>query len=54
MGELSTKGKSRAGLMLDKPHGANLCYALNFCFDTSNNETKYEALIIGLKLARAL
>lgn len=30
------------------------CYALKLDFTTTNNETEYEALIVGFKLAREL
>ena len=35
-----------------KEHHVQLEYALRFKFKASNNEVEYEALIIGLKLAK--
>lgn len=37
--------------MLEAPHGTKILYALKFAFKANNNETEYEALIAGLKLA---
>nr|GEV81993.1 reverse transcriptase domain-containing protein [Tanacetum cinerariifolium] len=41
---------SRAGLILTNPEGAEFTYALRFRFDATNNEAKYEALIVGLRI----
>ena len=51
----STVGGSGAGLVLRGPQGpseAKISYALKFGFQASNNEAEYEALIVGLKLAK--
>ncbi|XP_074360196.1 uncharacterized protein LOC141700299 [Apium graveolens] len=45
---------SGAGLVLQSPDGFTIEYSLNFDFSTTNNEAKYEALIAGLGLARAV
>nr|GEU42636.1 reverse transcriptase domain-containing protein [Tanacetum cinerariifolium] len=42
---------SGAGLILTNPEGINFTYALRFQFAASNNETEYEALIAGLRIA---
>lgn len=31
-----------------------ICYALQFRFKASNNEAAYEAIIVGLKISKAL
>ncbi|GJT14864.1 reverse transcriptase domain-containing protein [Tanacetum coccineum] len=38
-----------AGLILTNPEGIEFTYALRFRFDATNNESEYEALIVGLK-----
>ena len=48
----STRARSGAGLMLIGPHGAKVLYALKFEFKASNNEVKYEALIVGAKACK--
>ena len=48
----SNKNGSRTGMMLISPKGHKINYALCFGFPASNNEAKYEALIVGLRLAR--
>ena len=45
---------SGAGLILTSPEGIDIEYALRFGFNTSNNETEYEAIIAGLNLAHSL
>ncbi|XP_058185734.1 uncharacterized protein LOC131302960 [Rhododendron vialii] len=47
----TTKDASGAGLILTSPKGQCLSYALRFEFKTTNNEAKYEALVVGLELA---
>ncbi|GJS50625.1 reverse transcriptase domain-containing protein [Tanacetum coccineum] len=42
---------SGAGLILTSPEGTEFTYALRFQFIASNNETEYEALIAGLRIA---
>ncbi|GKD30451.1 reverse transcriptase domain-containing protein [Tanacetum coccineum] len=41
---------SGAGLILTSPEGTEFTYALRFQFTASNNESKYEALIAGLRI----
>ncbi|XP_058223094.1 uncharacterized protein LOC131332813 [Rhododendron vialii] len=50
----TTKDASGAGLILTSPKGQRLSYALRFEFKTTNNETEYEALVVGLELASAI
>ncbi|XP_071736546.1 uncharacterized protein [Rutidosis leptorrhynchoides] len=54
--ELHTDGTSSeegvgAGLVLTSPEGEEHTYALRFYFYASNNETEYEALLSGLRIA---
>ncbi|XP_019181978.1 PREDICTED: uncharacterized protein LOC109177132 [Ipomoea nil] len=42
------------GVMLITPEGFRLYYALSYLFPTSNNEAEYEAVVNGLRLAKAL
>ncbi|XP_034208253.1 uncharacterized protein LOC117621817 [Prunus dulcis] len=43
-----------AGLVLTTPDGLKIEYALRFDFRTSNNEAEYEALLVGLQLAKSM
>ncbi|CAL9020767.1 unnamed protein product, partial [Prunus brigantina] len=43
-----------AGLVLTKPDGVKIEYALRFNFRTSNNEAEYEAFLAGLRLAKSM
>ena len=43
-----------AGLVLVSPEGVIVEYALHLEFPTTNNGAEYEALIVGLKIAREL
>ena len=45
---------SGVGIILTDPDQMLFEYALQFAVSTSNNEAEYEALIIGLKLAKEL
>ena len=45
---------SGAGLILTSPDGVDMEYALRFGFQASNNEAKYEAVIVGLNLAHSM
>ncbi|GJU11861.1 reverse transcriptase domain-containing protein [Tanacetum coccineum] len=45
---------SRAGLILTNPEGMEFTYALRFRFDATNNEAEYEALIVGLRIAKQM
>ena len=42
------------GLVLTSPEGVVAEYALRFEFPTTNNGVEYEALIVGLKIAKEL
>ena len=45
---------SDAGMMLISPEGHKIHYALHFRLKASNNEAEYEALTVGLHLAKEL
>jgi len=47
----SNKNGSGVGVNLEGPFQITLEQALWFNFETSNNQAKYVALIVGLKLA---
>ena len=47
----SNSSRSRAGFILSSSEEDVAAYALHFEFSTTNNEAKYEALIVGLKIA---
>ncbi|KAK3001300.1 hypothetical protein RJ639_021944 [Escallonia herrerae] len=50
----SVVGSSGAGIILISPKGFAIEYALRFGFQASNNEAKYETLLMGIRLAHAL
>ncbi|XP_071694700.1 uncharacterized protein [Rutidosis leptorrhynchoides] len=50
----SSSNGSGAGLMLVNPEGKEFTYALRFEFETTNNEAEYEALLVGLRMAKEL
>ncbi|XP_075640401.1 uncharacterized protein LOC142612169 [Castanea sativa] len=50
----ATKKVGRTGVVLISPKKEILNYAVRLQFSTMNNEAKYEALLIGLSLAKAL
>lgn len=50
----SNNHDSGAGVILITPEGRKISYALSLAFKATNNEAEYEALIIGLKLAREI
>ncbi|XP_071906201.1 uncharacterized protein [Coffea arabica] len=50
----SSKEGCGVGLLLISPTGEELPYALRFDFRASNNESEYEALIVGMEMARKL
>ena len=50
----SNDGGSRASLILVSPEGHQIHCALRFGFKASNNEVEYEALIVGLELAKEM
>ena len=45
---------SGAGLILTSLEGIDIEYALRFGFQASNNEAKYEVVIVGLNLAHSM
>lgn len=45
---------SRAGVILITPEGQQISYALRLAFKATNNKAEYDAVIIGLKLAREI
>lgn len=45
---------SGANVVMHKPEGVEISYALKFEFKVTNNQTEYKAFIIGLKLVHAL
>ncbi|GAV78808.1 RVT_3 domain-containing protein [Cephalotus follicularis] len=50
----SCVSESGAGLALTNPYGWTLEYTLRFWFKATNNEAKWEALIVGLTIAKHL
>ncbi|RDX85751.1 hypothetical protein CR513_33012, partial [Mucuna pruriens] len=52
-GALNQKG-SGAGVILEGPNKALIDQSLGFEFKVSNNQAKYEALLVGMKLTREL
>ncbi|XP_019184635.1 PREDICTED: uncharacterized protein LOC109179589 [Ipomoea nil] len=50
----SSRQHCGGGVMLVTPEGFRLYYALRYLFSTSNNEAEYEAVLNGLRLAKAL
>ncbi|KAI5343880.1 hypothetical protein L3X38_011756 [Prunus dulcis] len=49
-----TSNMSGAGIIIKLPQGFQTCYSFQMNFDCSNNQAKYEALIIGLEIVREL
>ena len=49
-----TSSASSIEIVLISPEDVTLEYVLQFSFLVTNNEAEYEALIIGLKLAKEL
>ncbi|GJY13401.1 reverse transcriptase domain-containing protein [Tanacetum coccineum] len=45
---------SGAGLILTNPEGVEFTYAMRFRFEATNNEAEYEALIVGLRIAKQM
>nr|GEU88256.1 retrovirus-related Pol polyprotein from transposon 17.6 [Tanacetum cinerariifolium] len=45
---------SGAGLILTNPKGMEFMYAIRFRFDATNNKEEYEALIVGLRIAKQM
>ncbi|XP_059441920.1 uncharacterized protein LOC132174250 [Corylus avellana] len=50
----STRKNGGAGVVLITPDGEELCSSLRLEFKTTNNETEYEAVLVGLGLAREM
>ena len=50
----ATKKAKEAGAVLITAEGEILKYIVRLQFPTTNNETEYEAILIGLSLARVL
>ena len=56
---LETDGSSkvvrgRAGMVLQSLEGLSIFQVVKFTFTASNNEDKYEAMLLGLRLAKEL
>ena len=49
----TTKKVGGAGVVLISPKGEILKYVVRLQFSATNNEVEYEALLIGLSLAKA-
>ncbi|KAL0408055.1 UNVERIFIED_CONTAM: hypothetical protein Sradi_1739900 [Sesamum radiatum] len=49
-GSSTTQGTG-AGIVITTPQGEDLEFAIKFGFKASNNEAKYEALVIGMRMA---
>ncbi|XP_068474920.1 uncharacterized protein [Phaseolus vulgaris] len=50
----SNQQGSRAGVILEGPNGQLIEQALRFAFKASNNQAEYEALIVGMLLAKEM
>ena len=50
----SNEFRSGAGIVLTDPNGLKLEQSVRFGFQASNNEAEYEALLAGLRLAKAV
>ncbi|XP_019150219.1 PREDICTED: uncharacterized protein LOC109147035 [Ipomoea nil] len=50
----SSRQHCGGGVVLITPEGFRLYYALSYLFQASNNEAEYEAVLNGLRVARAL
>ncbi|XP_074362731.1 uncharacterized protein LOC141703008 [Apium graveolens] len=50
----SINERSGAGLILKSPEGFTIQTAISFGFAATNNQAEYEALIVGLKVAKTL
>ena len=48
------KNAGRIGVILESPEGDIIKWAIRLQYPTTNNEAEYEALLTGLKLAKAL
>lgn len=52
--ELSNKTGSGARIVLESPEGQIFKHALRFGFHASNNVAKYEVMLLGLNLVKAI
>lgn len=52
MDGLATRKGSRVGVLLVSPQGNEIKIAVQHCFKDFNNETEYEALLVGLRVAK--
>jgi ribonuclease HI len=50
----STKDSGGIGVVLKSPEGDTIKQAVRLQYPTTNNKTEYEALLAGLKMAKAL
>ena len=50
----SNKRNAEAGIVIEGPSGFTVEHSLQFKFKASNNQEEYEALIVGLRLAKDL
>ncbi|XP_017412828.1 uncharacterized protein LOC108324391 [Vigna angularis] len=53
-GSSDKRGGGGAGIVLEGPNGLVVEQAITFWFQASNNQSEYEALIVGLALAKEL
>ena len=51
---LSVQKKEGVGVIINTPEGETLKYGVRLQFPATNNEAEYEAILIGLKIGRAL
>ena len=51
---LLTQKRGGAGIVITSPEGDTLKYGVQFKFPMTNNETEYEAILTGLRIAQAL
>ncbi|RDX90987.1 rnhA, partial [Mucuna pruriens] len=50
----SNQARSGAGVILESSNGVLIEQLLHFEFKTSNNQVEYEALLVGMRLAKEL
>ena len=48
------KKRCRVGVVINTPKGEILKYGVQLQFPTTNNETEYETILIGLRVRKAL
>ena len=54
MDRSSTQKKGGVSIIITTPEGDILKYSVQLQFPMTNNESKYEAILIGLRVAKAL